>query len=99
MTARATLVDRYLKAVAALVAKYPAQAQNSASFVRFATNAKLARVARHVRTKGCLSEYQVGALVLCVADDFEPGMVSIWGRTDGDSLRTLVNPDAVEVLS
>lgn len=90
-----TLRSLYLSAIDGLVARYPRQEANRAHYRAWAEGARLGRITRPIRTKGALSVYETGALVL-FSSDREEGTVAVWGRTDGDSLTTLVGADAVE---
>lgn len=91
---KAELVTGYLASIENLIKKYPIQEQNRAYFESFARNAKVGTITHRIRTKGGLTDMAKGTKVLAIRD---PGRSDyhVWGRTDGDSLCTVVGPESV----
>lgn len=97
-----TLRSSFLSAVEALVAQYPAQAQNRAHYARWAEAAKLGETTRRIRTKGGYTDVARGTLVLFAANPHaaEDGMaLEMWApRADGTPNMTLVDAETVQAL-
>lgn len=82
----------------ALIAKYPAQAANHDYYARKQNAARLGRVTRKVVTKGRLSVYERGELVLVWDGHPESSFpFEIFGKAS--TCCTAVNAATVEVLS
>lgn len=96
--ALATLRDAYRAHNAALIAKYPAQQANAATYAREADIAELGRMRSNVATKGNHSTYEAGELVLV--------WPSAWSMSDDTTVwhprnpcRTVVAKCRVEVIA
>ena len=93
------LTALYLDAIDGLIAKYPCQEANRLSYLTFASKAQVGHLTRRIRTKGDLTDFAKGTTVLYAKDEYEEGLYSIWGvRNPNDSLRTLVEADAIAEL-
>jgi hypothetical protein len=95
-----TLVNLYLSAVAALIARCPAQARNRSSYETWAAGARLGRTTRRIRTKGGLTDLPKGALVLYAKDEWaeeagRPAGWTVWGAK-ADETKVVVDVDCVE---
>lgn len=85
------------RTVAALIAQYPAQAQNAAYYEAQSAGARLGRMRSDVTTKGRLSRYTKGQLVLVLRDEHaQTGDALIWAPSSGAS-GTIVSADKVEL--
>lgn len=90
-----TITAAFRTEVAALIAKYPAQEGNAASYEAKASTMRLGMVVRHIRTK--LHSFPVGTLVGMVDDSIDgEAVVSIWapGISSGPTF-TCVQPERV----
>lgn len=94
-----TLRSAYLASIEVLIARYPAQEANRASYVRWLEGARLGSLTRRVRTKGGLTDLARGSLVLFAANPYaaEDGIdLELWApRADGSPSKTLVDARTV----
>lgn len=105
MNTLATLRAAYLVAVAALIARHPAQEGNRPFYEAWAASARLGWTVQRITTKGGHTDIAAGTPVLYLEDELDREVdedwVCVWTpRADGEATKTIVAATAViEVVS